>query len=105
MFHRGIGTERITGMLIDSKLDLLMDYTVFYLLDMIKAPFSKDKKDQGAAADKGAAASKTTQQAAAAAAGSSQTRAAGSGMVSVCVGCSAGCAVSRLSSSGAVWMC
>jgi hypothetical protein len=27
VFHRGIGTERVTGLLIDQKLDLLMDYT------------------------------------------------------------------------------
>lgn len=41
VFHRGIGTERVTGLLIDQKLDLLMDYTVFHILDMLKAPFSK----------------------------------------------------------------
>lgn len=39
VFHRGIGSERVSGMLIDQKLDLLMDYTVFYILDMIKKPF------------------------------------------------------------------
>jgi hypothetical protein len=47
VFHRGIGTERVTGLLIDQKLDLLMDYTVFHILDMLKAPFSK-KSDKPA---------------------------------------------------------
>jgi hypothetical protein len=46
VFHRGIGTERVTGLLIDQKLDLLMDYTVFHILDMIKAPFSKKADNQ-----------------------------------------------------------
>lgn len=27
MFHRGIGSAKVSGMLIDQKLDLLMDYT------------------------------------------------------------------------------
>lgn len=49
MFHRGIGTERVTGMLIDQKLDLLMDYTVFHILDKIKAPFSKKASKPAAA--------------------------------------------------------
>lgn len=35
VFHRGMGMEKLSGLLIDQKLDLLMDYTVFYLLDKI----------------------------------------------------------------------
>lgn len=35
VFHRGMGTERLKGLLIDQKLDLLMDYTVFHVLEMV----------------------------------------------------------------------
>jgi hypothetical protein len=38
VFHRGIGTEKLSGLLIDQKLDLLMDYTVFSLLDKLRQP-------------------------------------------------------------------
>jgi hypothetical protein len=38
VFHRGVGTEKLSGLLIDQKLDLLMDYTVFNLLDKVKQP-------------------------------------------------------------------
>jgi hypothetical protein len=38
VFHRGIGTEKLSGLLIDQKLDLLMDYTVFNLLDKLRQP-------------------------------------------------------------------
>jgi hypothetical protein len=38
VFHRGIGTEKLSGLLIDQKLDLLMDYTVFNLLDKVRQP-------------------------------------------------------------------
>jgi hypothetical protein len=38
VFHRGIGSEKLSGLLIDQKLDLLMDYTVFNLLDKLRQP-------------------------------------------------------------------
>lgn len=38
VFHRGIGTEKLSGLLIDQKLDLLMDYTVFNLIDKMRQP-------------------------------------------------------------------
>lgn len=46
MFHRGLGTARTTGLLIDQKLDLLMDYTVFHILDMITKPFRKPTPEE-----------------------------------------------------------
>lgn len=38
VFHRGLGLEKISGLLIDQKLDLLMDYTVFSVLNKVKEP-------------------------------------------------------------------
>lgn len=46
VFHRGLGTARTTGLLIDQKLDLLMDYTVFHILDMITKPFRKPTPEE-----------------------------------------------------------
>lgn len=40
VFHRGMGIEKLSGLLIDQKLDLLMDYTVFHILDKVKGPVS-----------------------------------------------------------------
>jgi len=48
VFHRGVGTAKLSGLLIDAKLDLLMDYTVFYLLDKVR--LLNDSEGQLAAA-------------------------------------------------------
>eukprot|EP00882_Tetradesmus_deserticola_P018152 GHRQ01019478.1.p1 GENE.GHRQ01019478.1~~GHRQ01019478.1.p1 ORF type:complete len:266 (+),score=104.64 GHRQ01019478.1:211-1008(+) len=41
VFHRGIGTGKLSGLLIDQKLDLLMDYTVFEALDRLRDPLQQ----------------------------------------------------------------
>jgi hypothetical protein len=53
VFHRGVGTQKLSGLLIDQKLDLLMNYTIWHVWDMIKDKLVK-KKDT-AAAEAGAA--------------------------------------------------
>jgi hypothetical protein len=37
VFHRGIGTARLKGLLIEEKLDLLTEYTVMRILDRVIA--------------------------------------------------------------------
>ncbi len=41
IFVRGTGQQRLSGLLIDQKLDLLMEYTVFWLWDKISAKLPK----------------------------------------------------------------
>lgn len=43
LFHRGIGSQRMSGLLVNQKLDLLMEYTVFWLFDLIKEKLPKKK--------------------------------------------------------------
>ncbi|KAF6257530.1 hypothetical protein COO60DRAFT_1701817 [Scenedesmus sp. NREL 46B-D3] len=50
VFHRGIGTEKLSGLLIDQKLDLLMDYTVFSdLLAKVGLVKKRTKEEERAA--------------------------------------------------------
>lgn len=49
IFHRGIGTEQVKGLLIEEKLDLLCEYTVFWLLDYVKKLMGWGKKKGGVA--------------------------------------------------------
>ncbi|KAI8462870.1 MAG: hypothetical protein J3K34DRAFT_527436 [Monoraphidium minutum] len=55
VFHRGIGSASIKGLLIEEKLDLLCEYTVFRVLNKLAPLLRGARKAEKAAANVGAA--------------------------------------------------